>query len=177
MQDETPRDSEPVNPEVHHEQTDVDVRAILWFTVIFVVFAIVSHVLLWFHLQFLIRAERDPDLLPISLVKGEGAKLPPAPRLQPFPAPTATGASVSPLHSVPPHDMERMRSEQRRRMESWGWVDEGEGRVRMPVDRAMDLQLRRGFPLAPGAPTTTAGELSPAGPDERPPAASEPPRR
>ena len=155
MLDERTENAEAVNPDVHHEHSDVDVRAILWFTVIFVVFAIAAHVGLYFHFQFLVRAERQPDLLPISLVKRDTPRLPPGPRLQPFPTPDAEGRALSPLQTNPPFDMNRMSIEEERELSSWGWENEAEGIVRMPIERAMELQLRRGFPVA--APEGDAG--------------------
>ena len=151
MPDERTHTTEPVNPEVHHEQSDVDVRAILWFTVIFVVFAVVAHIGLYFHFQFMRRAERQPDLLPISLVNQDNPRLPPGPRLQPFPTPDAQGRALSPLQTNPPFDMNQMAVEEERELTTWGWENEAEGIVRMPIDRAMELQLRRGFPVAPQA--------------------------
>lgn len=153
MPDQRTETAEPVNPEVHHEQSDVDVRAILWFTVIFVVFAIVAHVALYFHFQFLVRAERQPDLLPISLVDRDKPRLPTGPRLQPFPTPDAEGRALSPLQTTPPFDMDQMSREEDRELSSWGWENRAEGVVRMPIDRAMELQLRRGFPVASAGAT------------------------
>lgn len=167
MLDERTQHAEAVNPEVHHESSDVDVRAILWATVILVVFGIVSHVFLYFHFQFMRRAERQPDLLPISLVDRDKPNLPPGPRLQPFPTLDGEGRALSPLQTNPPYDMDQMRVEEERELNTWGWENQAAGIVRMPIDRAMELQLQRGFPVAPQE--QAAGE--PAGFTDRPAAA------
>lgn len=150
MHDEPTPHAEPVHADVHHEQSDVDVRAILWFTVFFVVFAVVTHVALWFHFVYLRNSLRTPDLLPVSMVDQDKPKLPPTPRLQPFPNPDQQG-SASPLETLPPYDMQKMLEEEQQVLSSYGWSNAAEGRARIPVERAMDIELQRGFPVA-GAP-------------------------
>lgn len=57
-------------------------------------------------------------------------ELPPAPRLQP----------------EPKADLARVLEEQQQLLNSYGWVDESSGTVRIPIDRAMDELLRQGLP-------------------------------
>ena len=38
------------------------------------------------------------------------------------------------------------RYQQDETLASYGWVDQNGGVVRIPIDRAMELQLQRGFP-------------------------------
>jgi hypothetical protein len=64
--------------------------------------------------------------------------LPPEPRLQ----------------ENPGEDLERLRREESRRLETYGWIDREKKVLRMPVDRAMDLVIRRGVPAR--APARTA---------------------
>lgn len=155
MHDEPIPAAEPVNLDVHHEQSDIDVRAILWFIVIFIAFAVVAHVGLYFHFAALRRSMQDPNLLPVSQVRGQAARIPPEPRLQPFPVPAGPGEDLSPLATNPQQDMGAMNAEQDERLSSWGWVDQGAGTVRMPIERAMELQLQRGLPVsAPALPET-----------------------
>lgn len=56
---------------------------------------------------------------------------------------------------------EAWRAAQRRRLESYGWVDPAKGVVRMPVERAMQLVLE-------GARPPASGEAAGAGPGPRP---------
>jgi hypothetical protein len=67
-----------------------------------------------------------PDAAPPS----EAGELPPAPRLQ----------------SDPPFDLERLRAEEKARLETYGWVNRERGIARIPVERAMDLVIERGLP-------------------------------
>lgn len=50
---------------------------------------------------------------------------------------------------------ERLREEDT--LSTYGWVDQNEGKVRIPIDRAMDLIAQRGLP------TRTQDETQPAG--------------
>ena len=74
--------------------------------------------------------------------------LPPSPRLQ-------TNA---------PADLAHYRAEQEKILQSYGWVDPPAGVVRIPIDRAMDLVLQRGFSVRSGAasaPANAPGEAPP----------------
>lgn len=49
---------------------------------------------------------------------------------------------------------ERLREEDT--LSTYGWVDQNEGKVRIPIDRAMDLIAQRGLPVRSGVPTEAA---------------------
>jgi len=72
--------------------------------------------------------------------------LPPEPRLQ-----------VS-----APSDLKQYKAAQEETLNSYGWVDEKAGIVRIPIDRAMDILLEKGFP-ARGAAPAKRGALKPSG--------------
>ena len=57
--------------------------------------------------------------------------LPPEPRLQ----------------VTAPLDLKRYHREQGEILQGYGWVDSQAGIVRIPVDRAMDLLLQKGYPV------------------------------
>ena len=54
---------------------------------------------------------------------------PPAPRIQEHPA----------------IELDQLRAEEDAVLNTYGWVDRKSGTVRIPIDRAMELQLQRGF--------------------------------
>jgi len=64
--------------------------------------------------------------------------------------PMAAGASQVPpeprIEEHPAIGIQQLRSQEEHRLTSYGWVDKGAGRVRIPIDRAMQLQLERGLP-------------------------------
>lgn len=62
--------------------------------------------------------------------------VPPAPRLQ----------------VDAPADLAAMRAQEDRILGSYGWVDRSAGKVRIPIDRAMDLVAQRGFPVRRAKP-------------------------
>ena len=55
---------EIVNPETHHERSDVNVRALLIFMAIFVVFAAISHFLLFGMFKFFAQMARNRTTAP-----------------------------------------------------------------------------------------------------------------
>ena len=77
-------------------------------------------------------------------------ELPPEPRLQ-------TGA---------PQDLKAYRAEQDRILGEYGWVDRQSGVVRIPVDRAMDLLLEKGYPVRGSSPAN--GQKNTPGPSPPP---------
>ncbi|HEX5183464.1 MAG TPA: hypothetical protein VFW19_09970 [Allosphingosinicella sp.] len=68
------------------------------------------------------RALRDVDRGPVQA-------LPPAPRLQ----------------TAPGRDLDAYRAAERRRLETYGWSDRAQGRVRVPVDQAMRRVAAEGW--------------------------------
>jgi hypothetical protein len=46
-----------------------------------------------------------------------------------------------------PSVLEAMRAEQAAELSTYGWVDRNAGTVRIPIDRAKDLLIERGFPV------------------------------
>jgi hypothetical protein len=130
-------DEEIVNVETHHETSDVDVKALLWFVVIFVVFAALTHVALWILFRFYVRLERRQAAGPLTAVsRPADMNVPPEPRLQPFPSKMADGKVLPPNAMTPVPDMVRMREEQDRVLQSYGWVDRQKGVVHIPIEEA-----------------------------------------
>ncbi len=135
------RDDFVLNPETHHETSDVNVRAILWFVVIFIVFAVVTHLLLYFLFNFyknLFRGDVQPARTAISVP----AQVPQTPRLQPFPQKT-----IPPYASTPVIDMTEMRQAEKEALKTPGWVDKQKGIVRIPIERAKQIVAQRGGKL------------------------------
>jgi hypothetical protein len=64
--------------------------------------------------------------------------------------PMAAGATQIPpeprLEEHPGVAIEQLRGEEEKVLSSYGWADRKTGRVRIPIDRAMELQLERGLP-------------------------------
>lgn len=67
-------------------------------------------------------------------------QLPPEPRLQ--------------VHA--PLDLEQFHASEDSLLNTYGWTDKNAGIVRIPIDRAMDLAIERGFATKPAAKETKA---------------------
>ena len=74
------------------------------------------------------------------------------------------------LETNAPLDLKRYRDDQEKVLSTYGWVDQPNGIVRIPVERAMDLLLEKGYPLP--ATSTAAGQKHAAG--QTPSASSRP---
>jgi len=51
------------------------------------------------------------------------------------------------LQTMAPLDLKDYRADQEKILKGYGWVDSQAGIVRIPVDRAMDLLLQKGYPV------------------------------
>ena len=65
-----------------------------------------------------------------------------------FVVPRSTSTGPTPFPPEPRLQItpENLRKEEDRRLSSYEWIDREKGIVRIPIDRAIDLQLQRGFP-------------------------------
>lgn len=146
-----------VNPETHHEESDVNVRALIWFMVAFIIFAAVTHVGLYLLYRFYRSIERGAAAnAPISSVAmPQGADVPPTPHLQPFPTRMPNTEVVPPTHSTPVVDMADMRASESERLNTYGWVDKQHGVAHIPINEAKKLALQSGvYQVNFGNPTT-----------------------
>jgi hypothetical protein len=129
--------SEPVNgpepSERRYEDSDVSVGRLFAFAggvVALVVLGVLGSAAV-FH--FFVRHQPlGPPASPFEDVR----TLPPEPRLQ----------------TTAPLDLKVYRADQEKILDGYGWVDSQAGIVRIPVDRAMDLLLQRGYPVRGGSP-------------------------
>ena len=68
--------------------------------------------------------------------------------------PLAAGQQLEPptpnLQRQPFKDIYLLRQGETEKLTSYGWVDKGDGITRIPIDRAMEVMLQRGFPARPG---------------------------
>ena len=139
------RDDDLVNVETHHERNDVNVRALLWTVVIIVVFAAVTHVLVWALFKYFAREARREIRPPMTAIaRPVGADVPQEPHLQPFPTAERPGQVMPPDRNTAEADMEVMRRTEEEQLHSAGWVNRQKGIVRLPIDVAKQLVVQRG---------------------------------
>ncbi len=77
------------------------------------------------------------------------------------PAPFETSKQVPPpgtplLEPDPVQDYQKYMQDQETALESYGWVDQKAGVVRIPVNQAMRLVLKRGLPVRASAESASA---------------------
>ena len=61
------------------------------------------------------------------------------------------------LQTQPFRDVYMLREDEAKKLQSYGWVDQDGGVTRIPVERAMEVMLERGFPVRTDAATPAGG--------------------
>jgi hypothetical protein len=114
-----------------HEISDANVRPIV---LTGVALAIVAAIVLGISIGlFHFFVERPADS-PANPMASEASQLPPEPHIEDHPS----------------SELQQLRQHEDQMLSTYGWVDRKAGKVRIPVDRAMELQLQRGFPVRKG---------------------------
>ena len=119
------------NVDVHHEESDVNIRAIFGFGAALLAVGVVVHVLVLLLFNFL-DARAKPQgqaAYPLAVTQTDEDRRP-EPRLQEHPR----------------EDLTALRDREDQMLRSYGWVDRNGGVVRIPIERAMELTLERGLP-------------------------------
>jgi hypothetical protein len=117
--------------DVHHETSDVNIRAILGFGGALVIAAVIIHFVLWLLFAYFQSRESQSAARQFPLAAEQQNRLPPEPRLQ-----------VNPRQ-----DMRDLRAREDADLTSYGWVDRNAGVVRIPIAEAIRLTLERGLPV------------------------------
>ena len=117
----------PELPEPHYETRDASTRGLVIFGLgLFATLVAVAALTAWLFGYFAKSQSLGPPASPF-----ENARvLPPQPRLQ-----------VNPRQ-----DLLRLREDENVELDTYGWVDQKNGIVRIPISRAMDLMAQRGLP-------------------------------
>ena len=114
----------------HHEGSDVNVRGILIFGLGLFVTAAAIHVLVWLLFLYFAGREATRGATDYPLAADQQTRVPPEPRLQ----------------TNPREDLRLLREQEDAILKSYGWVDRPAGVVRIPIEEAMKLTVRRGLP-------------------------------
>lgn len=113
---------------VGHETRDAGVRPIAGAGAILAVIIAVVGLLVYGAFQYLARHPPKGDRA--NPMSASDVQRPAAPRIEEH---LAMG-------------LKQLRAQEDRTLSSYGWVNKQAGVVRIPVERAMELQLERGFP-------------------------------
>ena len=127
-----------VNEDVHHEESDINVRAILWFVAILTGITVAMQIAMWGMFKGLnwYEVRNEPYVTPLTRPAAD-----PKDPTKAFPQPL--------LQTTPWTDLQAFRAEQNAYLHSYGWVDEKLGVARIPIAKAKELLLQRGLPVRP----------------------------
>jgi len=123
----------PEHPERGYEDSDVSMGRLFAFAGGVAALVVLGVLGSAFVFHFFVRHQPlGPPASPFEDVR----TLPPEPRLQ----------------TTAPLDLKRYHADQEEILQGYGWVDSHAGIVRIPVDRAMDLLLQKGYPVRSSSP-------------------------
>jgi hypothetical protein len=136
----------PDNVDVVHEESDINVRAIIWFMVVLAGIVLAVDVAMWgtFRLFAHIEEKNDPVVSPLAIPAG-----------QPLGPPG--------LQTTPWADLKKFRADQNAHLHGYGWVDETSGVARVPIEKAKEMLLKKGLPVRPELAGETEGTHVAAG--------------
>jgi hypothetical protein len=135
---------------------DLNLKGILLFSLGIVLLMVVATAAMYFFTVGVSNRDRARDAPPSPILQeavDEGIPLvPPDPRLQPQPGATTglVDRGISPDWETAPNvEMRRFLAEEEEELNSYGWIDMGNGIARIPIDRAMELIVEEGLPETP----------------------------
>lgn len=117
-------------PVLHHEERDVNIRAIFGFGIGLIAVAAIVLVAVWLLFSYFKGRESSALSLQFPLGASQATREPPEPRLQ----------------TTPRQDLQDLRQREDELLNSYRWVDRNAGTVRIPIKEAMRLTLERGLP-------------------------------
>jgi hypothetical protein len=117
-------------PTVHHEETDVNIRAIFAFGGGLFAVTVVVSLAMWALFLYFNSREADRSV-PLSPLVTTEERLPPEPRLQ-----------IAPREEARQH-----HAEEDAILNGYTWVDREAGIVRIPIAEAMKLTVQNGLPV------------------------------
>ena len=120
----------PDNVDVVHEESDVNVGAIIRYGFGLIVAAAVIHLFLWWLLGTYQRRDERARTQVYPLAAGQQDRLPPSPRFQ----------------ENPQQELRDLRAKQKALLEGYGWVNKEAGVARIPIEDAMKMVIERGLP-------------------------------
>jgi len=133
------------NQPLHHEASDINAWAVGKFAIALALVSIVSLAGLFALFRYFMQSEGGP-LPPVTRsYQIDARRRPPAPQLE----------------ETPILDLARERAAEDRLLNSYGWVDRQNGKVRIPIDRAIDLVAQRGLPSRPQVPPSASNATVP----------------
>ena len=133
------------NPAVSYERSDLDIFAVGKFGIGLAVGTIAAVLMMWgLFAYFQGHQTEGVEELPPGVVKARQELLPPEPRLQTMGNPQSPDVTTGALRA-PRVELRRLREDEARQLQMYAWVDPAKGTVRIPIDVAKDLVLKKGL--------------------------------
>jgi hypothetical protein len=125
------------------ERKDISAAGILYFLAGLAAAAILIHILLAGLYDILDKRDKanQPTVNPLVNAPVDTRKIPVGYPQQAFPSPR--------LETDERNQLDEVRRAEEEKLNSYGWVDQKAGTVRIPIERAMDLVAERGLPVRP----------------------------
>lgn len=145
------------NPEVNYEVRDTDIKSVYYVTFIFVVFAAIGPFLLYgFWWMFMAFVQKTDSTAPqTGRDTKEMRRLDTEPILQGVARPNTPEAKLN-----PDEDMGIWSDKEEAYLKSYGPAKHGNGAYRIPIEKAMEKMLEKGYPVkvaTVGQPATGEG--------------------
>ena len=116
--------------DVAYEPRDVNPRALFIVGIGILISAVIINFGVLLTFDYFAALDKQKGLQPSTLLRRDRVMRPPEPRLQIDPA----------------DDLKTMRATEADVLHSYGWVDQKEGVVRIPIEQAMKVLVERGLP-------------------------------
>ena len=125
------------NVDTAHEESDINIRAIVTFTVMLAGITIAIQVAMYLMFIVLAKIEDKADPIVSPMAKPAIALTSPLE----FPEPR--------LQQTPWTDLKKLRADEASYLHGYGWVDQQAGVARIPIEKAKALLLQKGLPVSP----------------------------
>jgi len=116
------------NSSVGHERRDADIRPIVLTGIGLALTVVVVGFIVYGTFQYL--ATHPATSVQSNPMAEFDSQIPPAPRIEEHPA----------------IEIQQLHAQEEQTLSTYGWIDKKAGVVRIPLDRALELQMQRGFP-------------------------------
>ena len=123
------------NPDMRHENRDVNVWAVGKVGIALILTTIASLLLMFGMFRYLQVRENEAQIPPPTTFSINPNALPPEPNVM--------------FNQHEADNREEILSNEQKQLTEYGWVDKEHGVVHIPIDRAMDLVVQRGLPAHP----------------------------
>ena len=130
-----------------YERQDLTARAVYAFLISLIVGGVIVYFIVWGVYHFMDARQRrlQPQQSPLVQQVGTDTRIVSPDEIKKFPEPRLERNERIEINDF------RLKEEQT--LNSYGWVDEKAGVVRIPIERAIELIVQRGLPTTPKAGT------------------------